>query len=504
MTACALLIFLAGSQNLHLLKMRRTYRLTQAEPLHNAPPAVAFSTMALGGFRGLLADLLWLRATRLQDEGHYFELNQLARWITQLEPRFPEIWAYHAWNLAYNVSVLFQHPEDRWRWVESGIQLLRDRGLTFNPGSPMLYRELGWLFQHKLGGAYDQAHRYYKQRWAANIEQLTDGARPDYTFWRTVPDSREALLEIPHAAALAQDLSQAGVDPWSDQILDTDTLSTTARKLLEIHPGSRWLRAFVQRQTLRSLYRMDPDTMQIVEREYGPLDWRLPQAHAIYWAHSGRPYAKGFAAVALDRMIFQSLADAFRQGRLYEDPDQDIFLPMPDIELLPKVKAAYERAITDHPTEQVIRDAYRTFLVEALVICYSHHHTGLAHELFEQIRKQYPDYIHTEDFETFVYRALAREFDLLSSRNFLPLIQGLLFQCIFWEQLGDMDRATGYQNLARLLWTRYSRVYDNPEIRERIGLPDYELLVERAREEVETALLENRRQSSHSPARETP
>ena len=37
------------------------------------PPMVAFTTVALGGFRGILADLLWLRAGALQEDGKYFE-----------------------------------------------------------------------------------------------------------------------------------------------------------------------------------------------------------------------------------------------------------------------------------------------------------------------------------------------------------------------------------------------------------------------------------------------
>src|SRR6266853_1021609 len=106
---------------------------SRGEPLENSPPLVAFTTVALGGFRGIIADVLWLRATELQKDGKYFELVQLADWITKLEPRFAQVWAFHAWNMAYNVSVLFNDPPDRWRWVRQGIVLLRDEGLKYNP-----------------------------------------------------------------------------------------------------------------------------------------------------------------------------------------------------------------------------------------------------------------------------------------------------------------------------------------------------------------------------------
>ena len=62
----------------------------------NMPPLVALTTVALGGFRGLIADVLWLRATRMQEEGKYFEIVQLSDWITKLEPRFTPVWSFHA------------------------------------------------------------------------------------------------------------------------------------------------------------------------------------------------------------------------------------------------------------------------------------------------------------------------------------------------------------------------------------------------------------------------
>ena len=72
--------------------------------IKNAPPVVVFTTVALGSFRGLVADLLWLRAGALQEKGNYFEMVQLARWITDLQPTFSGATAYLAWNMAYNIS----------------------------------------------------------------------------------------------------------------------------------------------------------------------------------------------------------------------------------------------------------------------------------------------------------------------------------------------------------------------------------------------------------------
>ena len=101
-------------------------KLVDEASIEGLPPMVAFTTVALGGFRGVLADLLWLRTTGLQSQGKYFEMVQLASWITKLQPKFTGATAYLAWNMAYNISVTFTSPVDRWRWVQRGIELIRD------------------------------------------------------------------------------------------------------------------------------------------------------------------------------------------------------------------------------------------------------------------------------------------------------------------------------------------------------------------------------------------
>src|SRR5262249_5482453 len=146
--------------------------LTKVAPLENAPPMLAFTTVALGGFRGLIANALWIRLNDLQEDEKFFEMVQLSDWITKLEPHFVQAWVTEGWNMAYNISVKFKDPEDRWRWVQRGISLLRDEGLKYNPDETLIYRELSWFFQHKMGQNLDDAHRTYKMRWAEEMQQV--------------------------------------------------------------------------------------------------------------------------------------------------------------------------------------------------------------------------------------------------------------------------------------------------------------------------------------------
>jgi hypothetical protein len=413
------LLWGAGRMHAPLREQRAKYHLDPPDSAGDAPPLLTFTTVALGGFRGILADLLWIRATRLQEEGQYFELVQLATWITRLEPHFTEAWAYHAWNLAYNISVLFGEPEDRWRWVRSGISLLRDEGLRDNPGEARLYRELGWLFQHKIGAAMDQAQLYYKEAWAREMASLFDGPAPDFKHLR--PEIRRRLLEE---------------------------------------------------------YRLDPDLMRQVDERYGPLDWRLPQAHAVYWAWRGRPYATGFERLACDRMIYQSLRDAFLQGHLAYDRDEGLFLTTPNLDLLPRLLQALEDFMVAHPQGSEIRDAHRSVLEEAVLMFYTFHRNADAERLFDELKSRYPSEEPAAGFEDVVFHVYTAELEELSGPGLRGLIEKSAYQGLYWRALGFEDRAAGYDQLAELCWQRYVAKFAG----EQTGLLPLEEIRRQARE----------------------
>lgn len=166
-------------------------------------PVLAEGVLAMvGGLRSIAAEVVWFRADRLQDEGRYVELAQLASALTFLEPHTPEVWSHAAWNLAYNVSVMMPTPEDRWRWVLAGLRLLRDGGLALNPDSPELCRELAWLFELKIGADIDSAAPVYREKWREIVEDVR---------------SRKAWDELRMDAVLMGKIEQmTGFTDWTD------------------------------------------------------------------------------------------------------------------------------------------------------------------------------------------------------------------------------------------------------------------------------------------------
>lgn len=261
------------------------------------PPLVTFTTITLGGFRGVLADVLWVRAIGLQDEGRFFELVQLADWITRLEPRFPQVWGFHAWNLAYNISVMFPDAPDRWRWVQRGIRLIQDDGLRFNPDEPRLYRELAWLYLNKVGGRWDEAGPYYRRR-------LADAVRGTFS-----------AADVPTAPAS----ERAG-----------------------------WLT-------------LDPDAMRDLTAKYGPVDWQAPETHALYWLDQGLRRAGSPPPTLYDHLLGYILVESVRQGAVLYVPEAVLYVRGPRFDLLDRTLAAYAemcRTQSDPSFRDAYRNCY--------------------------------------------------------------------------------------------------------------------------------------------------
>jgi len=419
---------------------RKELGLTRVEPLENAPPVLAFTTVALGGFRGLIANALWIRATELQDEDKFFEMAQLAEWITKLEPHFVQVWLVQAWNMAYNISVKFKDFDDRWRWVKRGIALLRDDGLRFNPNETLIYRELAWFFQHKMGQNLDDANVRYKQEWLKEMS---------------------AVLGT-NAASFAELLN-----PQTDE-------------------------ARARYQLLTNKYKLDPVFMQQLDERYGPLEWRLPEAHAIYWAAMGLEKAREHPTkikpddlIQLRRVIYQSMQLSFQRGRLIWDPIVKAFDTGPNLDIIPKVSAAYEEAMKeDAPNRDHIERAHRNFLRDAVYFLYENDRQGEALNWYRYIGEKYPDKSMLDGFpdslpknltlDDYCISRICEDVGETSRDRVKAAIEGQLAKGYLALIRGEDRRNAGYRALARILRAKYMKAIAGGENEKRIGLPPIE------------------------------
>jgi len=418
---CLLLVVAYASQS-GLNRLRDELGLTRITALKNAPPVLVITTQVLGGFRGLLANALWVRAMELQDQDKFFEMVQLADWITKLQPYIKTVWTVQAWNMSYNISIKFTNPAERWMWVRRGIELLRDEGLKYNPHEVLLYRELAWHFQHKMGHYLDDAHLYYKGIWAVEMTGVLGGGRPDF----------EAL----------------------------------------IHPPNEEVAARVKR--LREQYKMDPAIMKAVDDEYGPLDWRLPETHGIYWAVVGRREAKTKEdLIQLRRVIYQSMQLAFQRGRVINNTIERRYEYGPNLDIIPKVNATYEQMMAeDAEMRDHISRAHKNFLIDATYFLYTHSRLREAAQWYNVIKEKYPqDYPQNMSLDEFALRKIAEDIGETSPDRINAILSGVLVNHFYNLALGEDDQANGYAALARNIWTRYQSKIVGGTSEKRVGLP---------------------------------
>ncbi|QYK47069.1 MAG: hypothetical protein KF838_09770 [Phycisphaeraceae bacterium] len=333
------------------------------------PPEVALG-IAMGAFRGLFVNMLWIRANSLKEAGRYYEAIELSGAITRLQPRFPAVWAFHAWNMAYNISVTTSTADERWQWVQAGIQLLRDKGIPANPNAMLLHKELGWIYLHKIQGYTDDANNHYKRalaaEWTAVLgeppradpsDRSREAAIAKYVEWLRpiveAPDSLDVLVKSdPAVASLVQAVQAHVAGAWTDaELLRRYALHQALersgqREIIRSQMGARsaafadllsdtsraeaWQKyvAQLRRRVLIDVYKMEPDRMVRFTQKYGPIDWRHPCAHGLYWSARGveqglsratEETMRDYDFINTDRVVMQSLQELYRTGELYFD-----------------------------------------------------------------------------------------------------------------------------------------------------------------------------------------
>lgn len=456
--------------------------LTDAPPLENAPPGLALAVVVLGGFRGLLADLLFLRSSKMQERGNYFELVQLARWTVQLQPRFTAATSFSSWNLAYNVSVNFSQPEERWRWVSAGIELIRDHALPMHPGDPKLYHQLGWTYQHKVGQNLDDMHYYYKQQLALEMIQMAGVGPYNWYALGQAPRTSDQLLAALgedaaafHAALAKDGLSLIGLE---QHFRHTGALSPGVTRFAERHQRDLLLDHFLRTRWLLER-NLDAAIIAEVDSQYGPLDFRTAQAHAIYWAYQGLRHTQDESMIHLEceRMIFQSLARSTEIGRVTYLPHLKAKVHLaPNLDIVDRVRDAYLRSIDNHPSNRGIRSGFENFMVDTIRNLYIWNREQKAQEYLQHMRDSKHWAGHARYLKTlnrFVVDELGEDISDGGQHQAFSIIQSMLVAAYHNIGLQRLDAANGYERLARGAYAKYHENIKSERDQGRRGLPPY-------------------------------
>lgn len=413
------------------------------------PPEVAVG-IAMGAFRGLFVNILWLRAQHLKQEGKFYEAVELSKTITRLQPRFPRVWGFHAWNMAYNISVATPTSEERWQWIQAAIRLLRDEGIPKNPNDVLLHKELAWIYLHKIQGFADDSHHTYKrevayewtvalgpppqradsheettERYVQWLKDLADAPGAEADLIERHPAAGAILSRIRDEAELELDfdflrhveLIRAMSSAWTPQgvgiqLQEQERNAPLEQIIVDMAGQEEQFRAFdaiisyTRKKVLADRFNMELPRMIRYTRKYGPLDWRHAASHGLYWATrgveegSGRRNLEDFDFTNTDRLITHGLQELFRWGQISYDILNDSYVQMLDLqwtdtygrilrEDLDKRAMMYEGpAKFEDPTRtfRLYSAGYENFLRDVVRIYYRMGRIEEAQEYYRQLR----------------------------------------------------------------------------------------------------------------------
>jgi len=516
----------AGSQLDYINSQRKKMNLVRNEPLENAPPSLAFATVAMGAFRGLIVDVLWLRAENLKQQGQFFDAKQLAEWIVTLQPRLTKVWEFHAWNMAYNISASIpaSQPDQRWHWIKNGYELLRDKGIVSNPTDIGLYRELANIFQHKIGGITDDANKYYKLYFARTMQPLLGAANEEY--FQKLADAPTTMTEVLKDPNIVQFIK--ALKPTDKAFADTENLAASYLALrgnplkykpesfdvIDQYRGTETLEKFdifAKAYQLRNVWKLDPKLMQQINKTYGPidfkdpnhhlpLDWRLSNTHAIYWAVKGLQLGSQqdfeIQEANTDRIVSFALKSLYENGRLFiyklspqeqQDntrPDrrpvfkETIFLRQ-DYRMFQPMNNSVMAIIEKYKekelgTYEAMKIGHRNYLKSAVQEFYLAGLEEQAAKIYNEIRKMYPSEDYKVDLATFMRNRIREELQGLEITNTKAIVSPMLKNSYFLYALRQDDEAAKREEMAEEIYRIYVSGYEDEK--HRIGLPSMDKL----------------------------
>lgn len=117
--------------------------------------------VALGGLRGVAADLLYLKADEFWQEKKWKEMLPLYRAITVLQPHYVDFWSNAGFHLAWNLSFASETQQEKEKYMREGIEFFKE-GIIYNPDVYKLYFDIAFTYDHKLKN-YDQAINWYRK-----------------------------------------------------------------------------------------------------------------------------------------------------------------------------------------------------------------------------------------------------------------------------------------------------------------------------------------------------
>jgi len=239
---------------------------------------------------------------------------------------------------------------------------------------------------------------------------------------------------------------------------------------------------------------MDPVFAKKADEDWGPFDWRLPEASAVYWAALGLEKAKENPEkiikksdlTTLRRSIYQSMLQALYHGRLVINPFDQSYALYPDLDLTAKLNEAYNTMYAEEPDpgqKDSIRSAQRNFLRDAIYFLYEADRLAEAAKWLRYLADQYPGQLLVDSdphslpsqmtLDQYAIARVQADIGETDQNRIMTAVEGLLSQAYYELAIGQDDRYAGFKLLAGKIYSNYQSKVSSFQGQSRVGLPPF-------------------------------
>jgi hypothetical protein len=170
--------------------------------------------------------------------------------------------------------------------------------------------------------------------------------------------------------------------------------------------------------------------------------------------------------ITLRRVIYQSMLLSFQRGRLVANPFIKAFETGPNLEIIPKVDAAYVQAAQeDEQNRDHILKAHRNFLKDAVYFLYTHNRQVDAAQWYNYLGNKYPNQLLTSDTNSYpanvpldtyaVDRVQEDVSEGMAMDRIKAAVEGLMITAYERLAVGEDEYAAGCRKLAEKVLDSY-------------------------------------------------
>lgn len=327
----------------------------------------------------------------------------------------------------------------------------------------------------QLYAAEPDAQSMVNDLWALGI-RISDNTIDEAAFLKN--DGLGLRFFLPY-----RELTTPGmIERFRDESTRVPTEDDTRQRIGEIlgvaedNPAGLALVRFLQRKILLEAYNTDPEHMLAITRQFGAMDWRLAETHAIYWVTQAIILSEGTEGSFENdktntfRILLFSMQSLARRNHLFFDPlpgnvNLSYLNMLPDPAFIETMNMTYMRYAPrfdwrdpdSGPAGDLFRSGHVNFLEENVRTLYFAGREEAAQEYYDFLRTEYGTH-HSDGALKERYTLPLEDFAILGirenaslKRDMIRVIRGLQTQALHRYSTGDLEYGSSSERLARRL-----------------------------------------------------